>query len=251
MAVGLMDLAAETRVAIYGWVFNTFCREVPHWEISTFDICCPYGNAASPKKNERLYLHPTVCNGVPTELVRVSKKIHNEALPVMWENVHFIARFEPSRAATHLGYTTFADLFKNPELASHIRSLTITATVDDVLVEPKPHQGDSNMQILCAIVQRRLPMLAELRLHIDTEPSEYGSTVPYRSEIELLAPLVRHTDAPVVFIGLHALLELPWTWSPLPFGLEEELEAWVNESVMFLGEQATKEKKRIEFKPWR
>ncbi|KAK5128867.1 hypothetical protein LTR85_000200 [Meristemomyces frigidus] len=204
-----------------GWVFNTFCREIPQWEISTFNICCPHGSsgAAPSKKNDRLYLHPSVCNGVPTELLRASKQIYNKALPVI--------------------YTKFSDLLENPEMAARIRSLTITTTVYNVL-------------ILCEIIQRRLPMLAELRLHIDTDPDdcEYGSLVLYESEIKLLALLVQHRSAPVVFIGLHAPFELPWTWHSRPEGLNEELVEWVKDAVVHLENEAAKAKKRVQFRIW-
>lgn len=77
---GFLDLATETRLQIYGYVFST----AHYYSCGTFHEQC---HCFLPTTHFRP--GPHTHSRISTSILRVNKQILHEALPVMWESVEF------------------------------------------------------------------------------------------------------------------------------------------------------------------
>lgn len=130
--VGFMDLATETRLEIYGWLFKRSKHDL--------HACCPQAylpvimavedvRIKDRKRTTETIVCPSVSSKFTTAVLRVSKKIYDEALPVMLDNLNYVVR--DGRCAGDGCYVTLEDLCEMT-IAGRVRSLAFTTTLERV-----------------------------------------------------------------------------------------------------------------------
>lgn len=149
---GLLDLATETRLQIYSYVFEAihYRRTAVFHRFGTFEESWP-----------------DTCAPVSTSILRVNRQIYREALPVMWETIEFGMKIPICSSDTATfdisNKEAMARLFElDKDMAGGIRRMAIGTTHSPMVTD-----ADIRLASYCVFISEHLPRLRELRIHMD------------------------------------------------------------------------------------
>ena len=203
--VGLMDLATEIRLQIYGCIFaghGKRCCGVPD---SHGSHCCLRTRRKEHVRWNVKRAHST-CSPVPTAILCVNKQIFHEALSVMHENVELLVRL-PCQVSGAPLCELKRMISVQDVLANSIRRVAVATSLYNAGVQRIHHRspGTSRLERHCQLIKAHYPSLRELRIHIEHVNLRYDRV---RTEMRLeavSAAVLRHFDGIVLFLDVNSV----------------------------------------------
>ena len=199
---GLLDLATETRLHIYDYVFapaKERCEEnVGAWH---YDHCCARDRGTGRPDCSYIEPGPSTCSPVSTAILLVNKQIYSEALPVMWESMEFLVRIPAISILSNIEETR--RLFKIEEdTARFVRRIVLIGSTNRLTSNTRIA---SILETYCQLIETHRPRLQELRIHVDVSSSWRLS--PLATNIRIHAQLLK----PVLTVRRRSWFTLTFT----------------------------------------
>lgn len=213
-----MALPPELRLEIYRHIFTP--SQIRRCEFLVDPLCAgencfSYKRASSPPgypgphRSLQENTGPITCFPVETDILRVSKQTHREALPIMWQSVEFamiMQNFKIFRkSAPEFVKRSFK--FEDEDIALNVKRMVLAIpfrcpTLRVVPEDPYP-QILAQLELYCELIKERRPRLRELRVYLDR-----WSIIPpreryFREVVEALEVVVKRLDGIVLHIDIH------------------------------------------------
>ena len=204
--VGLMDVATELRLQIYGHIFaghGNGCCGVPG---SHGTHCCLRKRRTESVRRTVKRVHST-CSPVPTAILCVNKQIYHEALSVMHENVELLLRLPCQVSAAPL-WELKRMIGVQDVLANSIRRVALATSLYNAGFQ-RIHYRIPRMSRLerhCQLIKAHYPSLRELRIHIENFHLQYDRVWTEMRFKAVSTAVLSHFDGIVLILDINSIV---------------------------------------------